>query len=548
VIRSNHRNRATLGVVLLAAVLCLSAVPLAAADLAAVNRSANGVDFSLQMEVGSVTLTVTGPAGFAYQRRFGAGESPSISLFDERGNPLADGSYAFELRATPTRAELRSRLDEAQIGGAPARNDDRYVQSGSFSVLDGRIVSDSAEEPGAQAGGAHLSARDQVIADDVIIQDSLCVGVDCVNNENFGFDTIRLKENNLRIKFEDTSVGSFPTNDWELTANDSASGGVSRFSITDVDGGKTPFTIRAGAKTNSIFVDSSGRLGLKTGTPVVDIHTVSGNTPTLRLEQDGSSGFSAQTWDVAGNETVFFVRDVTSGSKLPFKITPGAPTNSLFIGSTGHIGINAGTSPSANVDIREAGNAATGDVHLLVENTNSTTLARTIMKLSNNGNTFFDMENRNAHTWRINSTNLNYLEFDDQNDAGTEFQLRPNGELYLEGALVTTSTRDAKKDIVPVDTQAIYARLKALPIATWSYKQDPSTVVHLGPMAEDFYDAFGLGSTNKGISVLDASTVALAAIQGLDHTVGSEIEALRQENAQLKQRLAALEARLGATP
>jgi hypothetical protein len=75
---------------------------------------------------------------------------------------------------------------------------------------------------------------DQVIADDLIVQGSLCVGFDCANNENFGFDTIRLKENNLRIKFEDTSAGSFPSNDWQLTANDSASGGQNRFSIDDV--------------------------------------------------------------------------------------------------------------------------------------------------------------------------------------------------------------------------------------------------------------------------------------------------------------------------
>jgi len=68
---------------------------------------------------------------------------------------------------------------------------------------------------------------DQVIADDLIIQGSACVGFDCVNGESFGFDTIRLKENNLRIKFEDTSISaSFPSNDWQLTANDTTNGGA----------------------------------------------------------------------------------------------------------------------------------------------------------------------------------------------------------------------------------------------------------------------------------------------------------------------------------
>ncbi|NJN37027.1 MAG: hypothetical protein HC794_08170 [Nitrospiraceae bacterium] len=101
----------------------------------------------------------------------------------------------------------------------------------------------------------------------------------------------------------------------------------------------TPVQIEGAAPTNSLFVDDGGRVGLGTSTPVLDLHVVSGNTPALRLEQDGSSGFTAQTWDVAGNEAVFFVRDVTAGSRLPFKIVPGAPTNSLVTASSGDVGV-----------------------------------------------------------------------------------------------------------------------------------------------------------------------------------------------------------------
>ncbi|NIM12421.1 MAG: hypothetical protein GTO45_09930, partial [Candidatus Aminicenantes bacterium] len=65
--------------------------------------------------------------------------------------------------------------------------------------------------------------QDQVILDDLIVDGSICVGFDCVNGESFGFDTIRLKENNLRIRFVDTSsTASFPSNDWQITANDSS--------------------------------------------------------------------------------------------------------------------------------------------------------------------------------------------------------------------------------------------------------------------------------------------------------------------------------------
>src|SRR5882757_5104749 len=107
------------------------------------------------------------------------------------------------------------------------------------------------------------AVADQVIPDDLIVQGSACVGLDCVNNESFGFDTIRLKENNTRIKFDDTSVSAgFPANDWQLTANDSAAGGLNKFSIENSTVATIPFTIVGPAPTNSLFIDGSGKVGL----------------------------------------------------------------------------------------------------------------------------------------------------------------------------------------------------------------------------------------------------------------------------------------------
>ncbi|MFT6780068.1 MAG: hypothetical protein ACJAV1_004017, partial [Paraglaciecola sp.] len=185
---------------------------------------------------------------------------------------------------------------------------------------------------------------DQVIQDDLIIVGSACLGLDCVNGESFGFDSLRIKENNLRLKFVDTSSSSsFPTRDWQITINDSANGGAEKFSIDDIDGGKTPFTIEADAPNHSLYVDDGGRIGLGTSTPAVDIHVKGGNTPTLRLEQDSSSGFTTQTWDVASNETNFFIRDATNGSTLPFKIRPGAPNSSIDIAADGDVGFGTST-------------------------------------------------------------------------------------------------------------------------------------------------------------------------------------------------------------
>jgi hypothetical protein len=200
------------------------------------------------------------------------------------------------------------------------------------------------------------SVADQVFLDDLIVSGSACIGQDCVNGESFGFDTIRLKENNLRIKALDTSSSaSFPTNDWQITFNDSANGGKNKFSIDDVDGGRTPFTIEAGAPSHSLYVDNAGRIGFGTTTPVVEIHSVNGDSPTLRLEQSISSGFGAQTWDLAGNESNFFIRDATNGSNLPFRIRPKSPSSSIDIFPTG-VGIRTST-PDGLLDVAHAANA-----------------------------------------------------------------------------------------------------------------------------------------------------------------------------------------------
>lgn len=225
-----------------------------------------------------------------------------------------------------------------------------------------RILAAGASLLALAAGAAQA---DQVFNDDVIATFSLCVGNDCVSGESFGFDTIRLKENNTRIKFQDTSnSASFPTNDWQLTANSSDNGGGNYFSIDDVDGSSTPFLVEAGAGNNAVYVKSTGYVGFGTSSPVVDLHVKQGNSPALRLEQDGSSGFSSQAWDIAGNETNFFIRDVTNSSKLPFKIKPGAPTNALFVAADGDIGMGT-QSPDVALDI-----VRSGDV--ILELTNST--------------------------------------------------------------------------------------------------------------------------------------------------------------------------------
>ncbi|QIB65359.1 hypothetical protein [Kineobactrum salinum] len=149
---------------------------------------------------------------------------------------------------------------------------------------------------------------DDVTADDLIVQGSFCVGFDCVSNAAFGFDTILLRENNTRIRFDDTSTsGSFPKTDWQLTANDSANGGRERFSIEDVSENLEIFTITGGAPAYSLYVGDSGDVGIGTDAPQRALHVRKDNSPTLRLEQSGDGGFTPATWDIRADDGALHV-------------------------------------------------------------------------------------------------------------------------------------------------------------------------------------------------------------------------------------------------
>jgi hypothetical protein len=131
------------------------------------------------------------------------------------------------------------------------------------------------------------------------------------------------------------------------------------------------FQVDAGAPANSLRVSSTGNVGIGTATPVLDVHANTTDTPAIRLEQNNSGGFTAQTWDIGANEANFFVRDVTGGSRLSFRIRPGAPTSSLDIAANGNVGVGTG-SPNARVDLKQLEDTFAGSLHLRRAATNDT--------------------------------------------------------------------------------------------------------------------------------------------------------------------------------
>ncbi len=108
--------------------------------------------------------------------------------------------------------------------------------------------------------------------------------------------------------------------------------------------------------------------------------------------------------------------------------------------------------------------------------------------------------------------------------------------LTAGGAWTAGSSRTFKTNLTHVDPAAVLERLVDLPLYRWEYISSDEGE-HLGPMAEDFFEAFGLGGDERYISGVDGDGIALAAIQGLYQLVRE----LKAENAELRRRLESLE-------
>jgi trimeric autotransporter adhesin len=112
------------------------------------------------------------------------------------------------------------------------------------------------------------------------------------------------------------------------------------------------------------------------------------------------------------------------------------------------------------------------------------------------------------------------------------------------GSWSSMSDRNSKANFTGVDTSALLEKIAALPLSTWSYKTQADSIRHLGPMAQDFRAAFGLGEDDKHISNIDSEGVSLAGIQALyklNQEKDKKIAELSNALENLAERLAAIE-------
>jgi len=432
--------------------VCFHATALGQNKVANMTSSGSSVRWDVTASNAGLVVTISAPDGQVFRKESREG-SAEIKLVDSKGERLPDGLYAYELRVIPiisstvkeTLSKARAKGNDEEVGRDLRKSGALpvpVVESGSFSILNGSVVlPGSMDEPTSKrvaqvttparpfrattfrpTGGVAMNGFkrhhavlnpffDFVIADDLIVQGSACVGLDCVDGESFGFDTIRVKENNTRIQFDDTSTSAgFASNNWQIRANSSASGGGNFLAFVDQgttgnsETGTIVFEVDAGAPANSLRVSSGGNIGVGTATPVLDVHINTTDTPAIRLEQNNSGGFTAQTWDVAGNEANFFVRDVTSGSRLPFRIRPGAPTSSIDIAANGFVGVGTaspGLVSGTSSQVLEI--AGTSNPGVAFRNTNGTA-RQYFMYVTSSGNNLLNIYDATAAVDRVTLT------------------------------------------------------------------------------------------------------------------------------------------------
>lgn len=381
----------------------------------------------------------------------------------------------------------------------------------------------------------------------------MCIGNACDDSTvgAVGTGPLKLRWSQTDILFEDssTTIGA-QSNDWRIEINDGLGGG--RFTVQDEETGNQIFNVEAGGPTNAMWIDDEGALGLGTKNPALNVHILATDTPSIRLDQSSAGGHSAYTWDIAGNDASFFVRDQISGT-LPFRISPGAPTNAFMIGGDGFVGIGT-LSPDYPLHVKRSN----GTAQFRVEETSTSAGNLSLMFLDNaGGRARLQMKGAGnvAQTgdWSISAGNTFVLQ--ERVAAFNVMIVDQAGNMTIGGALTQNSDKNSKMTIEPVAHDEILAKVASLPISAWTYKNDAERGIrHIGPMAQDFYAAFETGAGPTGISTIDTSGVALAAIKALaeenktlvagNEVLVADIKGLSQENAAQRDLIAQLAARL----
>jgi len=327
-----------------------------------------------------------------------------------------------------------------------------------------------------------------------------------------------------------------------------------------------------------ITQDSNANIGIGTTAPAAKLDVVGGN---LNLENSSATSgnilksgvpflhnygtFNTFLGFAAGNFTMTGFRNTASGNEALFSNTTGNENTAsgqlalfnnttgsdntvsgfvaLFHNTTGFFNTASGT--SALFNNTEGGfNTASGGA-LFFNTTGSNNTAYGYVALRNNttgsANTAVGVGADVSQGNLSNATAIGYLALV---DASNKIRLGNSEVTVVEGPpYQTVSDKNAKENFKTIDAQEVLGKIRGMNVASWNYiGQDPKQFRHYGPVAQDFFAAFGddgvgtIGSPTT-ITSTDMNGVLMLAVQAL----GQENDAFKAENAELKARIEALE-------
>jgi hypothetical protein len=287
--------------------------------------------------------------------------------------------------------------------------------------------------------------------------------------------------------------------------------------------------------SNSLVLGGTGsnavKVGIGTETPTALLE-VSGNPQGyIRITTAASSSGSVleMKTNVASPNAIGAINFINSANAVPGQIAyTGSDAITLRTNGTERMRINA----SGNVGIGTNAPTATLDV--------ATSASVPLLRLNQTNASNWvglNMHNAAGYAWEVDVTNGSNPNIEFFNSNGTDLvNFDWSGNVFAN-TFNPGSDRNSKENFAAIDASEILAKVASLPVTRWNYKVDKK-VMHVGPMAQDFRAAFGLGTDEKHIATVDADGIALAAIQGLN----AKVEGLVKESLDLKEELSILKA------
>ena len=212
---------------------------------------------------------------------------------------------------------------------------------------------------------------------------------------------------------------------------------------------------------------------------------------------------------------------------------------------SGNIALGAGAGENItgdnNIDIGNGGTSSDNNIIRIGTSQTATYLTGTVSADSfscstSSGYGVFAQANSGSSAWGL----LARYGTDGNNSAylgGNGYAALFYGTVTVNGTFNNNSDRNAKENFAKVQAADVLVKVARLPVTEWNYKNDAATR-HIGPMAQDFYAAFNVGTDERHIAPIDESGVALAAIQGLNEKLNekdAEIQGLKVRLEKLEQ-------------